>query len=705
MISKRPLCRHNCWLEHAFDTKPPESSRPTFAKEYSPASASERQEIAKKVYTDKLYPWQTRIIKLWPASFTDPLRCDLFVAEVIANKGLGIPGLSKIVPYYAISYSWGYTEYTARVICNGFDFPVTQHLENALKYLRSEKEELFLWIDAFCINQTDDEEKALQLQTNFTIFKKALRVLVWLDVPTTEDNMALTALELMSPHRDEKVKHRPVCLTNLERMQNWSDTFLNKPWFSRTWVRQEVFAASNIILCCGMKRIGFLEFSECELLIRILRMENASRKSPKSPTSSSRKCFHDLERWVGRKSLRQARFTLEPDVRGEFCSDVLQILLEGCNFQCTEPKDRVYGVKGMLDECLEYSEHCLTVENQSLPINYKKPLPEIYGDIIKYLTNHERNLAALCIFQRRDSLKAGWPSWTIDLTQNVTRYYSLEWKTWNRSTYRKGRTPPPRYNDINSIKEQNFDDGGRFCIRGFRVGSVRHTQDRKLPKWSTYQPDFGDCAVPYSRTRSRCEAEPKTLHVVDLIEKFSYGLLELEPDSGPTTDLYFILAPEIVEVGDIVVQADGANVPFALRGNGDSKGQFLFLGPVIVVEKRPRSLLCINNSDLHNLFCWRKTPCLSSDHGEEGNNNEQDEVKSEQQDDIGEGKQPDDGGEGEQQEDEGESEQQEDYDDRDRYYRPHIRLNGQEESGTGTDGSKVNGSCYRGAKHETFILE
>lgn len=43
---------------------------------------------------------------------------------------------------------------------------------------------LFIWIDAICIDQTDENEKAMQIPLMSEIYKRAYQVNVWLGLPS-----------------------------------------------------------------------------------------------------------------------------------------------------------------------------------------------------------------------------------------------------------------------------------------------------------------------------------------------------------------------------------------------------------------------------------------------------------------------------------------------------------------------------------------
>jgi hypothetical protein len=100
--------------------------------------------------------------------------------------------------YEALSYAWGNQAATEPISCIGpsgvasnrkrtirnlrpslHQVLVTRHLLSCLEHLRSTTSR-WLWIDAICINQHDNDEKAIQVPLMSEIFPRAKRVLIWL---------------------------------------------------------------------------------------------------------------------------------------------------------------------------------------------------------------------------------------------------------------------------------------------------------------------------------------------------------------------------------------------------------------------------------------------------------------------------------------------------------------------------------------------
>lgn len=136
------------------------------------------RESANTLYTPIQPRWQTQITRLEPGSLADPLICNLFIADLVMFYEVGVSELSDIIPFDALSYAWGWSIFNDILICSGVEFPITEHLANALRHLRERYTVHFLWVDALCINQYDLNEKAEQVRVMLSILQKAGRAIV-----------------------------------------------------------------------------------------------------------------------------------------------------------------------------------------------------------------------------------------------------------------------------------------------------------------------------------------------------------------------------------------------------------------------------------------------------------------------------------------------------------------------------------------------
>ena len=92
---------------------------------------------------------------------------------------LRVVSLEDCPEYTSLSYVWGErTVPPDTIICGQRAMPVTSSLYSALRELRRQEGSLYIWVDAICINQDDDEEKSAQVQLIGEIYSWAQVVYV-----------------------------------------------------------------------------------------------------------------------------------------------------------------------------------------------------------------------------------------------------------------------------------------------------------------------------------------------------------------------------------------------------------------------------------------------------------------------------------------------------------------------------------------------
>jgi hypothetical protein len=194
---------------------------------------------------------EIRILVLQPAhEFSDPLETTTFVRNV-ADYGSA--------PYACVSYSWGTLHRYTMLRCNNQHIQITTHVGTMLHYLRSATKPVHLWIDAVCINQADESEKAVQVQSMGRIYSRASEVLVWLGEATDKDQIegVCESLQEIARGGNDKLSTsktwRPTSSQELDSLSS----FLNRSWFSRRWVLQEVAMNTNITVHCGNHQISW----------------------------------------------------------------------------------------------------------------------------------------------------------------------------------------------------------------------------------------------------------------------------------------------------------------------------------------------------------------------------------------------------------------------------------------------------------------
>ena len=104
-----------------------------------------------------------RLLRLMPnRDETAVIECQLFNYTLESGKGTHL--------YEALSYVWGNPDEIVPIKIGEHCFKVTKNLHAALLRLRNHSFERIVWVDAVCINQADNQEKAHQIQNMTKIY-------------------------------------------------------------------------------------------------------------------------------------------------------------------------------------------------------------------------------------------------------------------------------------------------------------------------------------------------------------------------------------------------------------------------------------------------------------------------------------------------------------------------------------------------------
>ncbi|KAL8307078.1 hypothetical protein RB593_005799 [Gaeumannomyces tritici] len=172
-------------------------------------------------------------------------------------------------PYEALSYVWGSEHNKQPIYIDGDVLRVTANLHVALSHLRHWFLERILWVDAICINQDDEAEKGRQVGSMAEIYAKASRVIVWLGEASDNGHQALEAIRMAAqkqhtnsaePNHQATLAQDLMNSSNNEANQQAILRLLQRPWFQRIWVLQEVAAARHVLIKCGSTEIDGYAF-------------------------------------------------------------------------------------------------------------------------------------------------------------------------------------------------------------------------------------------------------------------------------------------------------------------------------------------------------------------------------------------------------------------------------------------------------------
>ncbi|RKL09596.1 hypothetical protein BFJ68_g9020 [Fusarium oxysporum] len=262
------------------------------------------------------------------------LRCQLWQAY-----------LNDIIPYEALSYSWGSQSTPHEIIVDEKTLSITESLYEALWHLRRPDEDRMLWVDALCIDQNNIKERGHQVNRMGEIYGKADKVIIWLGYLSGNAAKLKSAITLFEdrvenlpgiprkwPREDPRWKSRwkqveadlgPSCH---DELVDGLQSFMEKPWFSRVWILQEVANAKRTTVKCNLGEIPGKIFALIPIVMDVTVTEQCQAvldimPDPSKP-STSRKQDRNL------------------------CN--LLWKFRGC--KATDPRDRIYALIGMASD-------------------------------------------------------------------------------------------------------------------------------------------------------------------------------------------------------------------------------------------------------------------------------------------------------------------------------------------------------------------
>ncbi len=210
-------------------------------------------------------------------------------------------------PYRALSYTWGpSSDIHAEIeLCTSLDlptrtsfpgqvpgvyelrrrrnhghsfqrqrFPVRPGLETPMRRLESLYGDQYIWIDAICIDQSNDVEKGHQVSIMNHIYRRAVEIDIWLGEERDESDLAM---DLVIEYEKtcgcqvnaEEISDLGVLYEAFEnKTMNWSshwralEKLMCRPWFTRRWIVQETAFARQKYVLCGSKRVCWFSFEQ-----------------------------------------------------------------------------------------------------------------------------------------------------------------------------------------------------------------------------------------------------------------------------------------------------------------------------------------------------------------------------------------------------------------------------------------------------------
>lgn len=178
-------------------------------------------------------------------------------------------GLPSAYNYEALSYVWGRSTEGRTINLDGQKVvPVTDNLHAALRRLRRLDKPRTLWVDSLCINQDNLAERNRQVQMMGRIYKSAGSVVIWLgdadDIPLP----AVPSIDQATSGDDETDTEKNDGKTKKDKaLTRWREEVLrdslskaSPPWWTRSWIIQELVLASDLSVAFGPAEVSWNTF-------------------------------------------------------------------------------------------------------------------------------------------------------------------------------------------------------------------------------------------------------------------------------------------------------------------------------------------------------------------------------------------------------------------------------------------------------------
>ncbi|KAF2851966.1 HET-domain-containing protein [Plenodomus tracheiphilus IPT5] len=438
------------------------------------SSATKSLQPPKKTLLDYQYeplpdPQTTiRVAALQPGAYQDVIQLSFQTRLLKPSE----PQASEttILNYEALSYAWGNNDQQSHVLMDTLGKPqgtiaITRNLDVALRHLRSKSQFRSLWIDALCINQSDDVEKGMQVAIMGKIFSLASSVIAWLGPQENQSSEALRMMQFWASQIEPDWIAFIMQPSDTCTEPQWADTrvampykagelgiicnLLQRPYFERLWVRQEVALSSVGWLQCGHELIPWQDFRKA---IFCLHYKDYFPTAVASDVGSDR------------------RYNLAKNKALDLCqaqpssTRLATMRFDMRHAQCSDKRDHLFAVLDLLDK-VDRDLHIVP--------DYTCTPKEVFVDTARrYIsTNCTLDLLETCELSSRSSNIPSWvPDWSsrLGVTHNI-------WSTWSASGWISAQA--------------KFGDGDRLHVCGVKISVVDRVINYDLKEFDSSNDD------------------------------------------------------------------------------------------------------------------------------------------------------------------------------------------------------------------------
>jgi hypothetical protein len=524
------------------------------------------------------------------------------------------------VQYVALSYTWddgtNESQNFQHLALNGtaLALPIRENLWRAIRVVGGEimQKDMYLWVDAVCVNQDDFSERNSQLLLMPDIYLGAIFVAIWLgeeseDTPGAKQqitdlanhlvNLDLTLgstarLSIGDRYASAASHISPddgICSDAAKSQAIWD--ILNRPWFSRAGIAQEVTGAQERRFYYGDGWIPWEVLALNSEVAHKLAHFDATKTKPNPFT-----ILDKITKWR-KGNIKTRRHLL--DLLGE-----LRV------YDCTDPRDKIYAIAGLA------SDLKLGYEPGDIIPNYAISVERVYIDfaatsLLSAPQGHELDILGHVIRGSPDDenlkhITETLPSWVPDWRTKLSIYPFSKYQINIQTDEIQG----PVYHASKDTKfTGSIISGHHLRVRGFVISSIgflsspsfvsetskREPYERLAKSWmaqnhtplynssTTFEQKFLQTIIANAMDGSEAishirppDFDWNASGIVEAMRKATYGRRFMQ-----TTDWHMGLVPAAARVGDEICVFFGGQVLYVMRERKRS-GAWEFIGECYV---------------------------------------------------------------------------------------------------------------------------
>jgi hypothetical protein len=359
-------------------------------------------------------------------------------------------------PFEGLPSNWDDESATIPIVIDGRLQKIRYNLFTLLSQFFGEHDPvdkgLWYWIDAICINQSDDLEKGQQIQLMPQIYRNSGTTYIWLGHETPDgtdvariisDAMALRTLyprlatlehtESDTADTEREISDALQSLFTYSSCQSLA-AFFRRSWFRRVWIIQEAVLSPSKVIVLGPYYFDFEQlYWTMEIAMRSAYFfRNSGSDTAIDIVNSVLKAawaFMAIDQLINLPDVQSGSAITKS-------ASLPDLLWRLRFFNCSVAKDKIFAAKG------------LTTDHACITTDYAASLVDVVTSTTKSWIEQKSNLRILGYLTPSTLSHDGLPSWAVDWTMPL------------QNTHPRNPlfTKPSRYSLLYTSSEDTIED-------------------------------------------------------------------------------------------------------------------------------------------------------------------------------------------------------------------------------------------------------